>query len=75
MEIISGTTIELFNTDGAIGAARGAGIGAGFFKGPEEAFANLKTVKTISPDAKTKAIYSDLYEHWKNDLLNNLQTQ
>ena len=65
---ISGTTVELYNTDGAIGAARGAGIGAGFFKGPEEAFSALKTVRKIDPNPETAAIYFDLYNNWKTKL-------
>ena len=36
---ISGTIIELYNTDGSAGAARGAGIGAGIYTSPAEAFA------------------------------------
>ncbi len=69
---ITGTNVELYNTDGAIGAARGAGIGAGYFTGPEEAFSALKTVKTINPNPKTAAIYSELYDSWKTELLKYL---
>jgi len=65
---ITGTRVELYNTDGAIGAARGAGIGAGYYKGPEEAFATLKTIKTISPNPELTEIYSELYDNWKTEL-------
>jgi len=65
---LTGTEVELYNTDGAIGAARGAGIGAGYFKNPDEAFANLKTVDRISPDNKSAGIYKELYNNWKQEL-------
>ena len=39
---VSGATIELYDTDGAAGAAKGAGIGCGYFKDHNEAFASLK---------------------------------
>ena len=35
---ITGTEIHLYNTDGSIGAARGAGIGCGYYKSEKEAF-------------------------------------
>jgi xylulokinase len=49
---ITGATVELYNTDGSQGAARGAGIGAGIYSGAEDAFAGLKPVKTIEPNEK-----------------------
>ncbi|MBP7053476.1 MAG: carbohydrate kinase, partial [Phycisphaerae bacterium] len=39
---ITGATVELYSTDGSQGAARGAGIGARFYCGPEDAFVGLK---------------------------------
>jgi xylulokinase len=65
---ITGTTVELYNTDGSVGAARGAGIGAGFFSGPEEAFNALQTVQTIEPKPELKASYEELYNNWKFEL-------
>lgn len=62
---ISGATIELYNTDGSIGAARGAGIGSGFYSSPKEAFASLKKLDIISPDAGKKAEYEAAYQKWK----------
>ncbi|HKL21256.1 MAG TPA: FGGY family carbohydrate kinase, partial [Tichowtungia sp.] len=35
---VSGATIELYETDGSLGAARGAGFGAGMFQTLEESF-------------------------------------
>ncbi len=44
-----GVSIELVSTDGAAGAARGAGLGAGIFKSNAEAFAGLTVLETIDP--------------------------
>lgn len=65
---VTGATVELYNTDGSQGAARGAGIGAGIYKGPEDAFAGLAPARTIEPDKKLKAIYNDAYQKWKTVL-------
>lgn len=47
---ITGATIELYNTDGSVGAARGAGIGAGIYKDAAEAFATLTKVAVVRPE-------------------------
>jgi len=62
---VSGATIELYNTDGSVGAARGAGIGSGFYASAKEAFANLKKLDTIAPDASKKTEYEAAYQNWK----------
>lgn len=66
--------IELFNTDGSLGAARGAALGAGFYRTREEAFASLKQLEVVEPDMSIKANLDAGYEKWKNELhkqLNN----
>jgi xylulokinase len=65
---VSEATIELYNTDGSVGAARGAGIGAGFYKSFNEAFSNLTKLETIVPDNSKKAEYQDAYNNWKISL-------
>ena len=65
---VSGATIELYNTDGSVGAARGAGIGSGYYKSPAEAFSNLTKLETIEPDLNKKAEYEAAYSNWKNML-------
>ncbi|MDR2119938.1 MAG: carbohydrate kinase [Tannerella sp.] len=62
---LSGATIELYNTDGAAGAARGAGIGAGFYASPGEAFASLEKRSAVEPDTHNRAAYREAYERWK----------
>jgi xylulokinase len=65
---VSGATIELYNTDGAIGAARGAGIGSGLYKSPAEAFTNLKKLEVVEPDPGKTDAYQAAYENWKGQL-------
>jgi len=65
---ITGTVIKLYNTDGSIGAARGAGIGCGFYKSENEAFNGLVAVGTTEPDKLKTVIYEEAYLKWK-DLL------
>jgi xylulokinase len=66
---VSGATIELYNTDGSIGAARGAGIGSGYYKSAGEAFSNLHKLETIEPNSTKKAEYETAYKNWL-DVLN-----
>ena len=61
---VTGATIELCDTDGSVGAARGAGIGAGIYKDHREAFATLKKLQVIEPDLKNQAAYREAYERW-----------
>ena len=51
---VSGATIELYNTDGSVGAAKGAGLGAGIYKTPQEAFSTLERLATIIPDHQSE---------------------
>lgn len=65
---VSGATILLHDTDGAAGAAKGAGIGAGIYKTSEEAFQTLQTLETIRPNHQDE--YQKAYEWWKKALDN-----
>lgn len=64
----SGATIELYDTDGSVGAARGAGIGAGIYKDNGEAFAALEKLAVIEPDEAHASQYRQAYENWKETL-------
>lgn len=65
---VSGATIELYNTDGSVGAARGAGIGSGYYASAKEAFSSLKKLETVTPDSGKKAQYDAAYQSWKQAL-------
>jgi len=62
---ITGATIELYNTDGSVGAARGAGIGAGIYKNAEEAFATLKKIVVVTPEPENVLASMEAYEKWE----------
>jgi xylulokinase len=62
---VTQSVVELYNTDGSQGAARGAGIGAGIYKSPEAAFAGLKPVKKIEPNNKLSVEYKQAYQKWE----------
>ena len=65
----SGATIELLETDGSVGAAKGAGIGCGMYKDNVEAFSTLKKIAVIEPDNTKAQQYKDAYEKWKAELV------
>lgn len=61
---LTGARIELFNTDGALGAARGAALGAGFYKSREEAFASLRRLEVVEPVASDREALEAGYAAW-----------
>ena len=63
---VSGARIDLFDTDGAAGAAKGAGIGAGIYRDSGEAFATLERLAVITPSHEEK--YREAYHRWKSYL-------
>ena len=65
---VSGATIELLETDGSVGAAKGAGMGCGLYKDNEEAFASLKRLAVIEPDESRRVEYLSAYANWKDSL-------
>ena len=65
---VSGATIELYETDGSAGAAKGAGIGAGIYKDHNEAFASLKKLAVINPDEANRSAYLEAYSAWKEEM-------
>ena len=61
---VTGASIELYETDGSVGAAYGAGIGAGIYRDSDEAFKTLKHITTEKPEADCQP-YLAAYERWK----------
>jgi xylulokinase len=66
---VSGATIELYDTDGAAGAAKAAGIGAGIYADNNEAFASLEKLAVIEPEVDLREEYLRAYKRWKSILL------
>ncbi|MBN2651429.1 MAG: carbohydrate kinase [Spirochaetales bacterium] len=62
---VSGTTIELYHTDGSVGAARGAGVGNGSYSSIEDAFYSLKKVRIVRPQSGP---FDEAYDDWKKVL-------
>jgi xylulokinase len=62
----TGVPVELCESDGSVGAALGAGIGAGFFKQSAEAFSRREVLDTIIPQQAD--LYNELYGRWKQVL-------
>jgi xylulokinase len=62
---VTGATIELYDTDGSVGAAKGAGIGAGIYKDNNEAFSTLDKLGVIEPDSTKADEYQEAYLLWK----------
>jgi xylulokinase len=65
---VTGAVIELYNTDGSVGAARGAGIGSGYYTSAGEAFSNLEKLETIEPETGKSDEYQQAYSNWKMSL-------
>src|SRR5690606_27274428 len=56
--------VEMFETDGAEGAARGAALGSGYYASAKEAFGGLTCVAVVEPEAEAVARYRDAYQQW-----------
>jgi len=61
---VTGATVELYNTDGSQGAARGAGVGAGTYGNFKDAFVGFKKTKTIEPNANDEDLCKEAYAKW-----------
>ncbi len=63
-----GARLELYDTDGAKGAALGAGVGAGVFGSFPEAFRGLKMIRYEEPEKNKLQQYTATYQLWKTQL-------
>lgn len=68
LSTITGASIELYDTDGALGAARGAALGAGFYKDRKEAFSSLKKLEIVTPLQEESAVLEESYCRWKKEI-------
>jgi xylulokinase len=60
----TGVPVELYACDGSVGAALGAGIGAGIYHSEKEAFVNREKLKVVEPSDTQR--YNALYQEWKS---------
>jgi len=63
---VTNVPVELYDNDGSVGAALGAGIGAGIFNNANEAFTGQEVKKYIEP--KNTQEYEPIYQDWKEIL-------
>ena len=62
---VVGATVELYNTDGSEGAARGGAVGAGLYGSLEEAFAGVEVREHVEPEEGENATrYAEAYAAW-----------
>ena len=59
----TGVAVELYENDGSVGAALGAGVGAGIYKSNAHAYANFKPLQKFEPT--NVELYNELYHDWK----------
>jgi xylulokinase len=64
----TGVSLELYHTDGAEGAARGAAIGAGTYTSFAQAFERLEHEGSLDPAPERRAAYEDAYSRWLTEL-------
>lgn len=65
----TGCVIELYNTDGALGAARAAGIGAGIYSSFAQSFNGMEMIKRIEPVSKFQPQTTEVYLNWKDGMV------
>ncbi|MGC9150367.1 MAG: xylulokinase [Microbacter sp.] len=70
---VTNATIELYETDGADGAAKGAGIGAGIYRDEKEAFESLLKAEIIEPKDIEQKATSESYQHWRTTLMQQIK--
>jgi xylulokinase len=68
----TGARLELYDTDGAKGAALGAGVGAGLYSSFEEAFKGLKIIRVDEPQKLPTEQYAHAYDQWRQILKKQL---
>jgi xylulokinase len=70
---VTGARVELYETNGAQGAARGAGVGAGLYREPSQAFQAMKPVQSVEPDTGKVKAYAEAYHNWQKALEHSMR--
>jgi len=63
--------VELYESDGSVGAALGAGIGSKIFSDAKSAFTKMKPLQLVEP--RKANVYDELYARWKKYLEKDLE--
>lgn len=66
----TGIPLELYQTDGAQGAATGAGVGLGYYPSIDDALASLECKERIDPDPSLADAHAAAYDRWLRALMN-----
>ena len=66
---LTGSTIEVLDTTGAVGAAKAAGVAAGCYTSIREAVQTAQVIHSYRPQQHAD-VYRDAYELWEKDLMN-----
>ena len=61
---LTNTRLELYDTDGAQGAARAAGLGAGLYRDTAEALRGQRRLRVVAPEPSAFPAYRAAYERW-----------
>ena len=62
---LTGAPLELYDTDGAQGAARAAGVGAGAFETHADALAGVEQIGRFEPRPDLRDAYGSFYARWR----------
>ena len=62
---VADAVIELYDTNGSVGAAIGAALGCGYYATPQEAFRSLRKIDLVEPDLANREAYEEAYERWR----------
>jgi xylulokinase len=65
---VTGARIELYDTDGAVGAARGAAVGVGNYSSMQDAFRSLKQIAVVEPQKPLIEQTQEAYRRWESRL-------
>ncbi|MBK8505769.1 MAG: carbohydrate kinase [Saprospiraceae bacterium] len=70
---LTGASIKMIDTTGAVGAALASGVGVLHFSGFAEAMAQLQIIDEVSPDIANREVYLEAYTKWKTSLDGKLE--
>jgi len=62
---VAGARIELYDTDGAVGAARGAAVGVGAYGSMQDAFRSLNQIAVVEPQKHLIEQTQEAYRRWE----------